>query len=99
MVSYDREGPVAIITIDRPDHKNAIDRQTASELGDAWDRFEDDEEALVGVLHGANGTFSAGADLKAMDLEDTPEGGSASPAGRCRNRRLRQSKATVSLAD
>ncbi|MEF8777568.1 MAG: crotonase/enoyl-CoA hydratase family protein [Natronomonas sp.] len=74
MVSYDREGPVAVITIDRPEQRNAIDRQTAMELGDAWDRFEDDEDALVGVLYGANGDFSAGADLKAMDLEDTPEG-------------------------
>jgi enoyl-CoA hydratase len=74
MVSYEREGPVAVITIDRPEQRNAIDRQTATELGDAWDRFEDDEDALVGVLYGANGDFSAGADLKAMDLEDTPEG-------------------------
>lgn len=39
MVSYDREGPVAVITIDRPDRKNAIDNETATELGDAWDRF------------------------------------------------------------
>jgi enoyl-CoA hydratase len=74
MVSYEREGPVAVITIDRPEQRNAIDRQTATELGDAWDRFEDDEDALVGVLYGAKGDFSAGADLKAMDLEDTPEG-------------------------
>lgn len=74
MVSYDREGSVAVVTIDRPDRKNAIDSQTATELGEAWDRFEDDDEALVGVLTGANGTFSAGADLKAMDLEDTPDG-------------------------
>ena len=74
MVSYDREGSVAVVTIDRPDRKNAIDNETANELGDAWDRFEADDDALVGVLHGANGTFSAGADLKAMDLEDTREG-------------------------
>lgn len=74
MVSYELEGAVAVITIDRPDRENAIDRQTATELGEAWDRFDDDEEALVGVLTGANGTFSAGADLKTMDLKDTPEG-------------------------
>jgi enoyl-CoA hydratase len=71
---YDREGDVAVITVDRPERKNAIDRETAQRLGELWDRFEDDEDALVGVLYGANGTFSAGADLQAMDLEDSPDG-------------------------
>lgn len=74
VVTYEREGSVAVVTIDRPERRNAIDHETAAALGEAWDRFEDDDEALVGVLYGANGTFSAGADLQAMDLEDTPEG-------------------------
>ena len=74
MLSYEREGDVAVVTIDRPERKNAVDRETAAQLGEAWDRFEKDEDALVGVLYGANGTFSAGADLQAMDLEDGPEG-------------------------
>ena len=74
MVEYDRRGPVAVITVDRPERRNAIDRETALALREAWERFEEDEDALVGVLTGANGTFSAGADLKAMDLEDDPEG-------------------------
>jgi len=74
MVEYDRRGPVAVITVDRPERRNAIDRETALALREAWERFDDDEEALVGVLTGANGTFSAGADLKAMDLADDPEG-------------------------
>ncbi len=73
-VEYDRRGPVAVVTVDRPDRRNAIDNATAEALGDAWARFDGDEEALVGVLTGSEGTFSAGADLKAMDLEDTPEG-------------------------
>ena len=42
-------------------------------MGDAWDRFDEDDN-LVGVLTGSDGTFSAGADLEAMDLEDRPEG-------------------------
>jgi enoyl-CoA hydratase len=71
---YDRAGDVAVITVDRPERKNAIDRETARQLGELWDRFEEDDDALVGVLHGANGTFSAGADLQAMDLEDGPDG-------------------------
>ncbi|MFB6179800.1 MAG: crotonase/enoyl-CoA hydratase family protein [Halorientalis sp.] len=73
MVEYDRRGSVAVITVDRPARRNAIDRETALALREAWERFDDDD-AAVGVLTGANGTFSAGADLKAMDLEDDPEG-------------------------
>lgn len=74
MVTYEREGPVAVVTVDRPGRRNAVDRETAEELGEAWERFDDDEDALVGVLTGSEGTFSAGADLQAMDLEDGPEG-------------------------
>ncbi len=73
-VEYDRTGSIGIVTIRRPDRRNAVDNETAEELQDAWMRFEDDEEATVGVLTGSGGTFSAGADLKAMDLEDRPEG-------------------------
>jgi enoyl-CoA hydratase len=73
-VEYDRRGPVAVVTVDRPDRRNAIDHATADALGNAWARFDEDDDALVGVLTGSEGTFSAGADLKAMDLEDTPEG-------------------------
>jgi enoyl-CoA hydratase len=72
-VEYTREGPVAVITIDRPDRKNAIDQETAEQLRKAVDQFEAGD-AAVAVLYGANGTFSAGADLEAMDLEDGPEG-------------------------
>lgn len=67
------EGDVAVVTIDRPDARNAVDRATAEELADAWRRF-DDGDAKVGVLTGAEGTFSAGADLKKMDLEDDADG-------------------------
>ena len=63
----------AVVTVDRPERRNAIDEATAEALGDAWERFDEDD-ALVGVLTGSEGTFSAGADLKATDLEDRPEG-------------------------
>jgi enoyl-CoA hydratase len=72
-VEYTRDGPVAVITIDRPDRKNAIDQETAAQLGEAVDRFEAGD-AAVAVLSGADGTFSAGADLQSMDLEDGTEG-------------------------
>lgn len=73
-VHYEREGPVAVVRVDRPERRNAIDNATAEELGEAWERFDDDDDALVGVLTGSEGTFSAGADLKAMDLQDRPDG-------------------------
>jgi enoyl-CoA hydratase len=65
-IHFETEEPVAIVTIDRPDVANAIDRPTAALLADAFRRFEADDSLAVAVLHGANGTFCAGADLKAM---------------------------------
>jgi enoyl-CoA hydratase len=65
-VRYERIDPVAIVTIDRPEVRNAVDVATAHALADAFRRFEQDEEALVAVLTGAGGYFCAGADLKAV---------------------------------
>lgn len=73
-VDYERRGRVAVITIDRADVRNAIDRATARALGDAWRTFDADTKVDVGVLFGAGGHFSAGADLKAFDLVDDPAG-------------------------
>lgn len=73
-VDYERRGRVAVVTIDRAEVRNAIDRATARALGDAWRTFEDDSRVDVGVLYGAGGHFSAGADLKAFDLVDDPAG-------------------------
>lgn len=69
-VHYDVDGPVAVITIDRPDVANAIDRPTADALADAFRGFDADDDVAVGVLTGAHGTFCAGADLKAMRSGD-----------------------------
>lgn len=65
-ISYESDGQIAIVTIDRPEVANAIDAPTALELADAFRRFDTDESASVAVLTGAGGTFCAGADLKAM---------------------------------
>jgi enoyl-CoA hydratase len=63
---YEQDGPVTVITIDRPERMNAIGPQTHEELVAAWSRFRDDESALVGVLTGAGEeAFCAGGDLKA----------------------------------
>jgi enoyl-CoA hydratase len=72
-VHYERDGPVAVVTVDRPERRNAIDYETSQHLLDAFTRVEE-TDAKVAVLTGSEGTFSAGADLKAMDLQDSPEG-------------------------
>ena len=65
-IRYETDGPVAIVTIDRPDVRNAVDGPTATELAEAFRRFEADDRRLVAVLTGADGTFCAGADLKGV---------------------------------
>jgi len=65
-IRFHADGPVAVITIDRPEVRNAVDGPTAALLAAAFRRFEADEELLVAVLTGAGGTFCAGADLKGI---------------------------------
>lgn len=60
----EKDGPVTIVTIDRPGARNAVDPETGAALLEAFEAFERDEAALVGVLTGAEGAFCAGADLK-----------------------------------
>ncbi len=60
------EGPVFVVTIDRPEVRNAVDRPTARQLADAFRRFDADDALAVAVLTGAGGTFCAGADLKGV---------------------------------
>jgi enoyl-CoA hydratase len=60
------DGRVAVVTINRPDVRNAVDRPTAEALADVFRRFDCDEDLSVAVLAGADGTFCAGADLKAI---------------------------------
>jgi enoyl-CoA hydratase len=73
---YERVGAAAVLTIDRPERRNAIDGAAAQAFRDGLKEFEADEGARVLVLTGAGGqAFCAGADLKAMDLDvDHPDG-------------------------
>jgi len=80
-VHYETEGPVAVVTIDRPDVANAVDRPTAEALAGAFSRFDEAEDASVAVLTGANGTFCAGADLKAMQEPGAPRASRVEPNG------------------
>jgi enoyl-CoA hydratase len=65
-VRFSSDGPVAVVTIDRPQVRNAVDRATAGALADAFRRFEADDALSAAVLTGAGGAFCAGADLKAL---------------------------------
>jgi enoyl-CoA hydratase len=65
-VRTETQGAVTTIILDRPDRRNAVDRPTGQALIAAFRTFERDKEARVAVLWGANGTFCAGADLKAV---------------------------------
>lgn len=57
---------ITVITINRPQAKNAVDPQTARLLYDKFIEFEQDASQKICVFHGANGTFCSGADLKAV---------------------------------
>jgi enoyl-CoA hydratase len=71
MVTYEREGAAAIVTIDRPERRNAVDGPTAAALLEAYERFAADDGARVMVLTGAGEqAFCAGADLKALETLD-----------------------------
>ena len=64
-VRIERDGPVTTVLLSRPEARNAVDRETAQALADAFRAFDADPNAKVGVLHG-EGVSCAGADLKAV---------------------------------
>ncbi len=73
-VLYEKRGRVAYVTINRPEARNAIDKETAQALSKTWEDFRDDDTLWVAVLTGAGDkSFSAGADLKSLipSLTDT----------------------------
>src|SRR3979409_1972258 len=69
-VLVERDGPVTIVSINRPHCRNAVDGATARKLYDTFLAFDADETASVAVFTGTGGTFCAGADLKAVAAGD-----------------------------
>src|SRR6266851_2474274 len=65
-VSISRLENIAVVTIDRPQHRNAVDHATAQQLANAFRSFDADSALDVAILTGAGGHFCAGADLKAL---------------------------------
>jgi len=81
-VRYERIGAAAVMTIARPERRNAVDGPTAVELGRAYRRFVADDEARVLVLTGeGSDAFCAGADLKALETFGPRLGDPAGPLG------------------
>ncbi len=65
-VRSERQGAVLVITIDRPEVRNAVTHAVSVEMADALDALDADPSLRVGVITGAGGTFCAGMDLKAF---------------------------------
>lgn len=94
-----RDGPVLVVTIDRPEVRNAIDEPTAAALAAVFRDFDTDETISVAVLTGAGGCFCAGADLRAIaDQERAPraEAGGDAPLGVSR---MRLSKPVIAAVE
>src|ERR687897_87785 len=72
-VLYERAGAAALITIKRPERRNAVDPETADRLLEGYERFVADDEARVLVLTGDEKAFCAGADLKSVTEAVTDE--------------------------
>jgi enoyl-CoA hydratase len=97
-VRVERDGPVTVVTIDRPARRNAVDPPTAAALAGAFRAFDADGAAAAAVLTGAGGAFCAGADLHAIaagaPLRVAPDGdGPMGPT------RLRLSKPVIAAIE
>src|SRR5688572_9878200 len=66
IVEYEQRGHVAVLTINRPEARNAVNGEVASGIEEAIDKIEADDDTWVSVLTGAGTVFCAGADLKAI---------------------------------
>jgi enoyl-CoA hydratase/carnithine racemase len=81
-VTYERLGAAAVLTIDRPERRNAVDGPTADLLAEGYEKFESDDAARVLILTGAGGvSFCAGADLKAIETLGPRLAASGGPLG------------------
>jgi enoyl-CoA hydratase len=66
-VDYEQRGPFAVVTINRPEARNAVNADVANGIEEAIDRIEADDSTWVGILTGVPPVFCAGADLKAIN--------------------------------
>jgi enoyl-CoA hydratase len=97
-VRTERDGTVLVVTIDRPEVRNAVDVPTAEALLHAFQAYDRDDTLSVAVLTGAGGTFCAGADLKAI-AEGRPPRVAADGDGPMGPTRLRLSKPVLAAIE
>ncbi|HTJ39928.1 MAG TPA: crotonase/enoyl-CoA hydratase family protein [Dactylosporangium sp.] len=97
-VRVERRDAVWTVVLDRPETRNAVDRDTADALAGAFRAFDADPGAAVAVLWGAGGTFCSGADLKAVagGRGNRVEAGGDGPLGPTRMRLSKPVIAAVS---
>src|SRR5690349_6348661 len=93
MIEYEARGHLAIVTINRPEARNAVNGEVANGLEAAIDRLEEDDDVGLGILRGNGPVFCAGADLKAINEGRggellTQRGGFAGIAQRLRAKRI-----------
>jgi enoyl-CoA hydratase len=101
-VHVERRGPVTIVTLDRPEVRNAVDTEHARLLHAAFLAFDADPDQSVAVLTGAGGTFCAGADLKAVSagtMEVAPPTGAPDDLGPMGPTRLMLSKPVIAAVE
>ena len=75
LVDFERIGRVAVVTMRRPEKRNALNAELSAAIGDALDRLDDDPDLWCGVLTGGPDVFSAGTDLAAGSGTPSPRGG------------------------
>src|SRR6478609_11667112 len=80
ILTEDRDG-ILVITINRPDARNAVNGDVANGMAEALDRLDSEDDLRVGIITGAGGYFSAGMDLKAFVQGQTPYVGDRGFAG------------------
>ena len=98
-VLVERSGPVTTVVINRPELRNAVDEETASQLLAAFEDFEADDEAAVAVLAGAGGCFCAGWDLKSMAIHGLPDSYDPEGEGALRVSRRLPNKPVIAAVD
>ncbi len=101
-VLVERDGPVTVVSINRPERRNAVDSLTAQRLFDVFRAFDADNGASVAVLTGVGGGFCAGADLKAVaagDIENRGEVGGHDSMAPMGPSRLRLSKPVIAAIE
>jgi enoyl-CoA hydratase len=101
-VLVERDGPVTIVSINRPHCRNAVDGLTAKKLFDTFLAFDADDSSPIAVLTGSGGHFCAGADLKAVaagDLHKKREIGGHNTLAPMGPSRLRLSKPVIAAVE